>query len=248
MNWNETFLSTQETLTRHEKEIILQAGHDIVWAIETPEDCAVTVQGEYPNGGTIKLFYIDGSIEIIDFRYEEATLPRGKTIIRILLNNIVFPLMEGSGFELYPEGSTNNSEVLTMHCGEESFASGWRQVETNLTWQAKIDLAKTILGNAVEDALIQRGVTVNESAGESVLDLITNPEVLTIACDYLALHLIYLDLLNGGWSELFERKYEIYGSRYKDEFASALRRITLDIDGDGIPDISRSSFVGYLSR
>ena len=117
-------------------------------------------------------------------------------------------------------------------------------------WHDKIALARTILSRKLENALTNRGIRVNEKAGETLLDVVENPRVFALASDYLALHLIYSDLAADMGKELWFRKAEWYQRQYEANFDAALRQVNLDTTFDGVPEQYRSGLytAGRVTR
>jgi len=59
--------------------------------------------------------------------------------------------------------------------------------------------------------------------------------------------LIYTDLANGGFNELFQNKADYYWKRYKQELNNCFKRLNIDYNQTGNP-IYRVKIEGYVSR
>ena len=112
----------------------------------------------------------------------------------------------------------------------------------------KISLAIEILGDMLEIELTNRGLTVDESSDEVLLDIIHNPEVFNLSCAYLTLYLIYDDLSNGGQDEGYAIKAKKYKQKFEQQFKKDYKRINLDIDLDNKTDIYRTDWKRYIIR
>jgi hypothetical protein len=123
----------------------------------------------------------------------------------------------------------------------------WAELETDNTWQDKIDLAKEMLKYEIETALTEMHYFVDEQAGEKLIDIVANPETFSLASDYLALHLIFTDLSQGGFNELFKNKAEYYWACYQRELKNCYKRLDIDYNLSGNP-IKRVKIEGYVSR
>lgn len=106
-------------------------------------------------------------------------------------------------------------------------------------WDDKIALAKKILGRRLETMLSQRGYSVDEASGESLLDLIANPVVFDMASDYLSLHLIFSDLSLSMGREPYRLKADHYRREFEAQYALAVQSVHLDTDLDGDADVWR---------
>jgi hypothetical protein len=254
MSWATTTLTTSATLAAHEKEIATQAGSTSRWSIYVAAGTTVKVSTTAYATCTYATFtYSDASTANVNVVASEITLPTAKYIIQIDLYNVSnvllysFPLTEGFGATL--TSSTSSTKTLVTYTSTGNW-TGWENTTTDgdFSWADKITLAKTQLGHAIETALTERGYSVDEANSKVLLDVITNPETFNIASDYLTLHLIYFDLSNGGFNELFESKAKLYEAKYNKELSACMRRLNLDPSLSGTTSTYRAELVGYLSR
>ncbi|MCD4829620.1 MAG: hypothetical protein K8R90_09370 [Candidatus Cloacimonetes bacterium] len=123
-------------------------------------------------------------------------------------------------------------------------------VKVGAHWHDKIALARTMLERKLENALTGRGIRVNETAGQALLDVVANPRVFALAGDYLTLHLIYADLAADMGKEVWFRKAEWYQRQFDANFAAALRQVNLDTTLDGVPEHYRTGLfsAGRITR
>jgi len=118
---------------------------------------------------------------------------------------------------------------------------------TATNWNNAIALGKELIGDKLELLLTSKGIKVDESGGEVLLDVILNPTVFNRSSDYLVLSSIYEDL-SQGMDGLYKIKAEKYDAKFTLKFAEDLERMNLDTNLDSAADIYRFSAVGELSR
>ena len=243
-------LSTLDTISQWEKEINRQAGHTSKWGLysssgASPETISTLNTVAYAivtlaNGNVATITGVGGSslAGTIPIPTSQIVSVACYNASNVLLDT--FSLNEGNGLTLYGSGG-----VLT---GALSDASIWVRCDANLTWQAKLDLAKYILACELETKLTEMGITVDEAGGDILVDVITNPETFRLACDFKALELIYDDLAGGGFNQLFEGKAKTYRAKYEKELAEALKRMNLDTGLSGTTTEYRVDFTARVSR
>ena len=238
--WENIILSTSNSIARFEKEINRLASYNIRWSIYT-EETGISFDTE----DILTIYYSTGESEIL----EENVIPVKKYIIKIeqIREGAViatYPITEGKGYVLHSEDGLN---LLQIKKDGIPYQDIWAELETDNTWQDKIDLAKEMLKYEIETALTEMNYYVDEFAGKRLIDIISNPETFSIASDYLTLHLIYTDLANGGFNELFQNKADYYWKRYKQELNNCFKRLNIDYNQTGNP-IYRVKIEGYVSR
>ncbi len=243
-------LSTLDTISAWEKEVNRQAGYTSKWGLYstsalTPFTITTLNTVAYAivtlaTGNTQTITGTGGSslAGVIPIPTSDIVSVACYSATNVLLDT--FGLNEGNGLTVYGTGG-----VLT---GALSSALAWKLCQANITWQAKIDLAKFVLGCALESILTERGITVDEAGGDSLLDVITNPETFRIACDYKTLEMIYDDLSNGGFNQLFEGKAKMYRAKYDRELADAMKRMNMDTGLSGTTTEYRVEFTARVSR
>ena len=238
--WENIILSTSNSIARFEKEINRLASYNIRWSIYT-EETGISFDTE----DILTIYYSTGESEIL----EENIIPVKKYIIKIeqIREGAViatYPITEGKGYVLHSEDGLN---LLQIKKDGIPYQDIWAELETDNTWQDKIDLAKEMLKYEIETALTEMNYYVDEFAGKRLIDIISNPETFSLASDYLTLHLIYTDLANGGFNELFQNKADYYWKRYKQELNNCFKRLNIDYNQTGNP-IYRVKIEGYVSR
>lgn len=243
-------LTTSATLARHEKEIQKLAGYTVRWSVYVAAGTtAYFATTGYPTCSKAILTYNDLTTATVNVADSKITLPTAKYIIQIDLYATAtllysFDCTEGNGATLT---DTTGAVTIKTVTSTGDF-TGWVEANTDLSWQDKIDMAIDMLGHDLEIVLSERGISVDESNSEVLLDVITNPETFLFACDYLSLYLIYLDLSLGGFNELFEKKRDLYKQLYEIELASGIKRVNLDTSLSGTTTEYRAGFIGYVSR
>jgi hypothetical protein len=204
----------------------------------------------YPTCTYGKFTYHDGTTANVAVSASKLQLPTEKHIIQIDLYTVAnvllytFECLEGNGYQLTDSTGAKTIDTVTS----TGKWTGWQDVECSYSWQPKISLAKTILGNAIEMVLSDRGIVVDEANGDVLLDTVANPSIFRIAHDCLSLHLIFNDVMNSGGAEIYQRKSEYYWQRYQDELASGLKRMNLDSTLSGTTTEYRVNFSGRVNR
>lgn len=108
------------------------------------------------------------------------------------------------------------SDVLQW-TGDHAVAEKWRRK------------AKEMIGQRLDLRL--RDIELSTEIAD-VKDLIGNPEVLKDAACYLTLHLLANDVSHGQ-GDLYDRKAEMYFSKYEPELNRALQLVHVDTDESG---------------
>ena len=243
MTYDDITLSTLAGLSAWEKEINRLAGKTEIWSlrsesIEEPyklrfSDIVDWVEAKTIDGNIINPELTDGTdmkipIEMIvemTVGYSRGGVERCK-----------FSLTEARSKVLHSDAD------LTATLSSER---AWFLATVNYTWQDKIDLAKKILRQDIITDIMTRYPTI-ESDTEAI-SLITNPEIFSLASDMKVLELIYADLANSGYNQLYEAKANNYAQRYaheKDKAMSALRLSGYEGDTVG----SRAFFGGNIVK
>lgn len=243
-------LSTLETISAFEKEVNSQAGYTQKWglysadgnnkATVTTDTSVAYVVVTLTNGQTQTITGAGGAsiAGVIEIPTSQIIDIKCYSVTNTLIDT--FTLNEGYGESLF--GVNGDLSGLL------SDPTAWVLCKANRTWQDKIDLAKLILSNDVESILTDKGIVVNEADGEVLLDVITNPTTFRIACDYKSLNLIYDDLAQGGFNQLFESKAKQYKAKYDQELADAIKRMNLDPGLSGDTTEYRAEFTARVTR
>lgn len=242
-------MSTLHTLTQWEKEINAQAGYTRKWGLLSTSTSTYTVTtlntvayavATLLSGFTQTVAGVGGaSLDgVIPIPTAQVTSIACYNSSNVLLDT--FSLNESGGVTVY-----GSDGVLT---GAVSNSAAWVLGNENRTWQDKIDLAAEILQNDLETILTERQIIVDEAGGDDLIDVITNPDTFRIACDYKALALIYSDLANSGFNELFAKKAVTYAQKYDLELSSAIKRMNLDPSLSGTTTEYRAEFSARVTR
>ena len=240
MTYDDITLSTLAGLSAWEKEINRLAGKTEIWSLRSEnkeKPYTLTFSG---NVSDVKAKTAEGNV--IDISVEENTMEIPMdTIIELTagLNDVIlgkFPLNEAKSLILH-----SDTELTATLSSKQA----WYLATINYTWQDKIDLAKKILRQDIITDIMTRYPTI-ESDTEAI-SLITNPEIFSLASDMKVLELIYADLANSGYNQLYEAKANNYAQRYaheKDKAMSALRLSGYEGDTVG----SRAFFGGNIVK
>ena len=241
MSYDDITLSTLAGLSAWEKEINRLAGKTEIWSLRsdsetkpytlTFSDFVKIVRAKTAEGNVIDILVEENTMEIpMDTIIELTALG---------LNNVIlgkFPLNEAKSLILH-----SDTELTATLSSKQA----WYLATINYTWQDKIDLAKKILRQDIITDIMTRYPTI-ESDTEAI-SLITNPEIFSLASDMKVLELIYADLANSGYNQLYEAKANNYAQRYaheKDKAMSALRLSGYEGDTVG----SRAFFGGNIVK
>lgn len=266
MNWSDTTLTTTWGLAKHEKEVNRQAGYKDWFGLYIPDtavgDLVITIEDSTP--ALIRLHTSTGIIETAINPYISKDFPAyaGAVINRIETFDdngnaeAVFDFHEGINRPLVPLSIYDilNPDATIPIRAEIAYTwiatpgSQWVDTEIDATWQDKIDIAKIMLKYAIETTLSERGFVVDEFLSQELINIVANPETFSLCSDYLTLHLIYTDLSNGGFNELFKTKADFYWGKYKTEFAECFKRLNIDASMTGTATVYRYSIKGKLHR
>ena len=241
MTYDDITLSTLAGLSAWEKEINRLAGKTEIWSLRSEnkkEPYTLTFSDDVS-----KVKAKTAESNVIDIPVEENTMEIPMdTIIELTalgLNDVIlgkFPLNEAKSLVLH-----SDTELTATLSSKQA----WYLATINYTWQDKIDLAKKILRQDIITDIMTRYPTI-ESDTEAI-SLITNPEIFSLASDMKVLELIYADLANSGYNQLYEAKANNYAQRYaheKDKAMSALRLSGYEGDTVG----SRAFFGGNIVK
>jgi hypothetical protein len=219
MSYDDITLSTLAGLSAWEKEINRLAGKTEIWSLRSEsetEPYTLTFSGDVTSA---RAKTAEGNVIDIPVEENDMAIPMDTIIELVAYNGDA----EAGKFPL------NEAKSLVLHSDTEltaslSSKSAWYLATINYTWQDKIDLAKKILRQDIITDIMTRYPTI-ESDTEAI-SLITNPEIFSLASDMKVLELIYADLANSGYNQLYEAKANNYAQRYaheKDKAMSALR-------------------------
>ena len=111
---------------------------------------------------------------------------------------------------------------------------------------AKITRAKKLLKRQIEAWIAGKGITVDESDSEILIDVIANPEIFDVTSDYLTLFLLYQDLYFNNSEGLYMAKRDYYETEWEDAYILAQSGINWDYDQDGTVDDYRKVTVRTL--
>jgi len=224
MKWNDTTLSTLETISRWEKEVNELAGYDSIPAIQGNKTAQITDIDKSIDS----IVYTDslGISHISEIETPgEWQIPEAEIItILYYVGETLFGvsnLMEGNGtkIEVLKEDEETTSFTLTENI--------WIIAKVNRTWNAKLELAREAVKNDILTILYNR---TDASTDDEALDLITNAETFLTACDMKALELIYRDLGLGTFNQMHQMKAETYARAYQNTIASAISRMRIGTD------------------
>jgi len=133
----------------------------------------------------------------------------------------VYNTTAGTGTDVY---ETNGVYKLDL-----SLSSGdtWNTSIALNSWQTKCDLAKAQIGSKIKKMLSQYGLRDADTTSGLVLDYVWNTDELVTPDDYLALHLIYVDLqATMPNNEAYASKADYYMRRYEETMQDAVYQLT----------------------
>ena len=240
MSYDDITLSTLAGLSAWEKEINRLAGKTEIWSLRSDSETEPYTLTFSDDVSKVKAKTAEGNV--IDISVEENTM-------EIPMDTII-ELVAYKGDAKAGKFPLNEAKSLVLHSDTELTATlsskqAWYLATINYTWQDKIDLAKKILRQDIITDIMTRYPTI-ESDTEAI-SLITNPEIFSLASDMKVLELIYADLANSGYNQLYEAKANNYAQRYaheKDKAMSALRLSGYEGDTVG----SRAFFGGNIVK
>ena len=240
MTYDDITLSTLAGLSAWEKEINRLAGKTEIWSLRSEnkkEPYTLTFSDDVS-----KVKAKTAESNVIDIPVEENTM-------EIPMDTII-ELVAYKGDAKAGKFPLNEAKSLILHSDTELTATlsskqAWYLATINYTWQDKIDLAKKILKQDIVTDILARYPTI-ESDAEAIA-LVTNPEIFAIASDMKTLNLIYADLANSGYNQLYQAKADYYAQRYsneKDKAMSAMRLAGYEGDTFG----ARAFFGGSIVK
>lgn len=234
-------LATLDTISRWEKEVNNLGGYTESWGLisasnESP--ATISVSDNVAKG----IFALAaGGFSSVVAENNLLSIPPIQTVSVALYDSgdahiDTFALNEGHGVYLF---GANGIETGTL-----SDASAWAVCQTTRTWQDKLDLAHQIVQNDLLTALYNR---LSRYTDAEIIDAIQNIDALALSVDMKTLELIFSDLANSGFNQLYQVKATEYARRYAAELRSAIQRININIDGSA-KDPNRIVTQGILSR
>jgi len=241
MNYDDITLSTLAGLSAWEKEINRLAGKTEIWSLHSEDERYTLTFSDFVK--FVRAKTAEGNVIDIPVLIEENTMEIPMdTIIELTalgLNDVIlgkFPLNEAKSLILH-----SDTELTATLSSKQA----WYLATINYTWQDKIDLAKKILKQDIVTDILARYPTI-ESDAEAIA-LVTNPEIFAIASDMKTLNLIYADLANSGYNQLYQAKADYYAQRYSNEKDKAMSAMRLaGYEGDTIG--SRAFFGGNIVK
>lgn len=234
-------LSTLATLSRWEKEVNNLGGYTEKWGLVSPSSgpaYTISVSADVANG--IFTYAAGGTVSVAP-TVTKLAIPTSQ-VVSVALYDISSELLdtlamnEGHGIYLF---GANGIET-----GKLSDASAWTVCQATRTWQDKVDLAHIVVENDILTNLYNR---LSKYTDTEIMDGITNIETMAIPVDMKSLELIYTDLANSGFNQMYQAKAADYARRYNAEFRNALQRLNVDIYGTG-EEPQRIVTQGVLSR
>ena len=234
-------LATLQTISRWEKEVNNLGGYTEKWgliSVSNESPATISVSDNVANG----IFALAaGGFSSVAAKDNLLDIPPAQTVSVALYDSgnahiDTFALNEGHGVYLF---GANGIETGTL-----SDASAWAVCQASRTWQDKVDIAHIVVENDVLTALYNR---LSQYTDSEIIDAITNIDTLAIAVDMKTLELIYTDLSNSGFNQLYQVKATEYARRYAAELRSAIQRLNINIDGSA-KDPNRIVTQGMLSR
>jgi len=124
----------------------------------------------------------------------------------------------------------------------------WAKLETLVSWQSKINIAKSnisakIINYLKTDFLYPHRLsfweycTTFKTTQVELLNMVSNLDVLNLASDYLTLAMICEDLSKGGQNSMYYDKSKEYEVKYREQMGDWMRLLNIDFNDDGVDDI-----------
>lgn len=230
-------IASLDSIARWEKEVNTLGGYTEMWGLASASE-EDPVSLTCSTGTRVLFHYADGRAVFVDLTENVVMIPTSQIVSFDLYDgeDIVdtFALNEGTGSRVF--GAVEVCDIST--------ASAWIVCQATRTWQDKIDLAHFIVQGDILTALYNR---MHEYTDSEIISSISNVQTFALAVDLKALELIFADLANSGFNQLYQAKATEYTRRYRSELDSALRRINIDMTGSGYGP-NRIVTQGQLSR
>jgi hypothetical protein len=222
MSWASTTLSTLNSIAKYESEVNQLAGQYTMPTLTMSAGAKVYFSPGFSSIDLTALYY-DGTTEVGVFAVGTNTFDftTGGECVQISETGTpyIFPTTQGSG-DIY---DTTGVQFIDI-----SLSTGltWNNAIVQYTWQNKITVAKTIIGNYLLTMLGKLGYTDDQLAtGDTYLNYLDNTESLSLASDYKTLEGIYQDLSYKATNEVYERKIQMYADLYNKTIQDALYQL-----------------------
>ncbi len=224
MEWSDVTLTTPQSIARYEKEINV---------IDKPAVERVFIDGDiddivYPAGTTttfqpvsrqkgfgklaIEAADLDGTVTVKLYESDTEAGDYIETGISVTLDSAVEAQQKTVEFLL----PVSIADYIKLKFTRSSSATGTIKVTLKSAWDDKHLIAKDMIANVARNYIDD-------------LDELTNPTELSVAANYLVLHLIYADLLIGyGESEVYMGKMKFYYQQYDKQIRSSINRLKID--------------------
>lgn len=234
-------LATLATISRWEKEVNNLGGYTEKWGLVSPSSgpaYTISVSADVAKG--IFTYAAGGTVSVAPTVTKLAipTSPVVSVALYDISSELLDTLAMNEGHGVYLFGANG------IATGTLSDASAWTVCQATRTWQDKVDLAHIIVENDILTNLYNR---LSKYTDTEIMDGITNIETMAIPVDMKSLELIYTDLANSGFNQMYQAKAADYARRYNAEFRNALQRLNVDIYGTG-EEPQRIVTQGVLSR
>ncbi len=217
-------IASLETISRWEKEINNLGGNTEKWGIMSSAEAPAKIEVS-ANVSRVVFSFAAGSFISVPAAENEIAVPTTQVVSAAIFDHTdahidTFRLNEGHGIYIYGENGIE---------GKLSDENVWVVCQTTRTWQDKVDLAHMVVENDVLTALYNR---LSAYTDAQIMASIQNINALALSVDLKALELIFSDLANSGFNQLYQTKATEYARRYRAELDNALKRLSISIDGE----------------
>ncbi len=214
MEWADVVLSTPSSIARFEKEIntITDAAVEKILFDDSVGSSVNTAKANIKSLKGFGLVHFETSND-----FEGTVTAKLKdsdddtTFVDTLIQLKVSETIPEREFVLPPDIEDHILFALT------GGTAGSLTITIKSAWASKHEVAKDIIANIVKTYI------------KTDLDDLENADELSIAANYLVLHLIYADLeLGYGENEVYSAKKKFYYKQYETQIKPAIRRLTVD--------------------
>jgi hypothetical protein len=133
----------------------------------------------------------------------------------------------------------------------------WSKQETLVSWQSKIDIAKSNISTKIihylkNDFLYPSQLkfyeycTTYKTTQTELLNMVTNLDILNLASDYLTLAMINDDLSKGGQNSMYYDRGRRFKVLYDEQMSDNMGLLNLDLNDDGTADIIAHDVVNEI--
>ena len=230
MAWSAVTLTTLNSIAKIESEINNLAGTYTRHTLKLDPAGVVVLAGGDLETDDLTVTYIDETTETLTHNGVDgwAVVTGGYAIEIAQTDALIFPCITGSG-DIYDTTGVRYIDI------SECTGVAWNDSIIQTSWQNKIAIAKTIIGNEIKKQLAQLGYRDSNVNSGEVLDYLSNTDALNLSSDYLTLKLIYMDLYATQLTEAYKQKADYYDVNFNSELIKAMYQLESTTGGTATP-------------